>query len=85
LGDLESFHIGVKMVRERLQLFLEIVKSAYLGEKFSFGGKIFELEPRFVSPYDFIRKIPSPKSKFDELLSYLNGKSRKARIVGEVK
>lgn len=60
------------MVKERLRLFLEIVRAAYLGENFNCGGRTFNLKPTLVSPYDFVRKISVPKSKFEELLASLD-------------
>lgn len=60
------------MVKERLQLFLRIVRAAYLGRSLNYKGRAFRLEPTIVSPYDFIRKISKPQSEFEELLESLN-------------
>jgi len=60
------------MIKERLHLFLRIARAAYLGENFGYKGKTFDLEPTLVSPYDFIKKVSSPKSKFEELLASLD-------------
>lgn len=60
------------MIKERLQLFLRIVKTAYLGESLNYKGRAFRLEPTIVPPYDFIRKISKPQSEFERLLKRLN-------------
>lgn len=60
------------VTKERLHTFLGVIRAAYLGENFSYKGEVFRLEPTLVSPYDFIRKISAPRSKFEELLASLD-------------
>lgn len=55
-----------------IQLFLSIIRDAYLGGRFVYKDKKFNLEPTLVTPYDFSRKIRHPKNDYESLLASLN-------------
>ncbi|MCL6579318.1 MAG: hypothetical protein K6T73_08030 [Candidatus Bathyarchaeota archaeon] len=55
-----------------IELFLSIIRKAYLGEKFVYENRTFNLEPTLVTPYDFSRKIRHPKNDYERLLVSLN-------------
>ena len=55
-----------------VELFLSIVRNAYLGERFVYENKTFNLKPTLVTPYDFSRKIRRLKNDYEKLLASLN-------------
>lgn len=55
-----------------IELFLSIIRSSYLGEKFVYDNRTFNLEPTLVTPYDFSRKIRYPRNEFERLLVSLD-------------
>ncbi len=55
-----------------LELFLEIIKEAYFGNRFRYGTRDYNLEPTLVQPYDFIRKINKPKTDYEKLMMALD-------------
>ncbi|MCS4540787.1 MAG: hypothetical protein HY929_00460 [Euryarchaeota archaeon] len=59
-------------MKERIRLFLEIIRSAYYGGKFEYKDITFNLEPTLVSPSDFIRKISQPKTAYENLINSLD-------------
>lgn len=59
------------MKKTKIRLFLEIVRSAYLGEPFNYGGTTFNLKPTIVSSYDFIKEIHKPQTEYERLLRAL--------------
>lgn len=55
-----------------IKLFLSIIRVAYLGERFEYKGKTFDLEPTLVIPSDFHRRIASPSTSYESLLNSLD-------------
>jgi len=46
--------------KRRRDIFLDIIHAAYCGESFNYEDDSYDLKPRLVEPYDFIRKIERP-------------------------
>jgi len=61
-----------------IELFLSIIRATYLGEKFTYENKTFDLEPTLVSPYDFSRKISHPTNHYEKLLASLDPRFKDA-------
>jgi len=59
-------------------LFLSIIQDAYLGQKFVYKNKTFNLEPALVTPYDFSRKIRHPTTDYEKLLASLDPRFKDA-------
>ena len=55
-----------------IKLFLSIIRAAFLGERFVYKGKIFDLEPTLVKPSDFYRRIDHPSTQYEALLNSLD-------------
>jgi hypothetical protein len=55
-----------------IRLFLSIIRAAYLGERFVYKGKTFNLEPTLVTPSDFYRRIVNPSKPYQYLLNSLD-------------
>jgi len=55
-----------------IELFLSIVRAAYLGERFEYGNDEFHLDPTIASPYDFYRTIRHPTNQYESLLASLD-------------
>lgn len=55
-----------------IRLFLSIIRAAYLGERFTYKGNDFDLEPTIVKPSDFHRRIASPSTRYELLLNSLD-------------
>lgn len=61
-----------------MKLFLGIVRAAFLGEKYQYGSKTFNLSPCLAQPYDFSRKKLKSSNEYERLLSTLDKKFRDA-------
>ena len=61
-----------------IELFLSIIRNAYLGQKLVYENRTFKLEPTLVTPYDFSRKIRRPKNDYEKLLVSLNSSFKAA-------
>lgn len=55
-----------------IKLFLSIIHAAYLGGKFQYKNKTYQLEPTLVNPYDFSRRIAHPSNEYHKLLADLD-------------
>jgi len=55
-----------------IDLFLSVIRAAYLGERFTYKDRTFNLDPTLVAPYDFSRKIRRPSNDYEELLASLD-------------
>jgi len=55
-----------------INLFLSIIRDAYLGKKFEYKKGTFNLNPTLVTPYDFSRKIRHPTNDYEKLLASLD-------------
>jgi len=55
-----------------IKLFLSITRAAYLGERFVYEGKTYDLQPTLVQPADFYRRIPRPSTQYEKLLYSLD-------------
>ena len=56
------------MNKSNFYIFLNIIKKSFLGEPFDYDNRTYKLEPRIVAPYDLLRKIKKPSSKYERLL-----------------
>jgi len=61
-----------------IKLFLSIIHGAYLGRKFVYKKKTFNLNPTLVSRYDFSRKIRHPTDDYEKLLTSLDPRFKDA-------
>jgi len=61
-----------------IKLFLSIIRDAYLGKKFIYKGRTFNLKPTLVTPYDFSRKIRHPTNDYEKLLVSLDPRFKDA-------
>ena len=68
----------MKSVRKRREengwakLFLSIIRAAYLGDKFQYNNRTYNLKPTLVNPYDFSRRIIHPSNDYYRLLASLD-------------
>jgi len=49
-------------------VFIRIIRKAFLGLPFDYKNDTFKLKATMVSPYDFLRKIEKPQSEYERLL-----------------
>ena len=63
---------------EWIRLFLSIIRDAYLGNRFTYEKRTFDLEPTLVTPYDFSRKIGQPTNDYERLLASLDPRFKEA-------
>jgi len=61
-----------------MNMFLAIVRSAYLGEEYRLGPETFNLSPRLVRPYDFSRRTIKVADEYGRLMSKLDKRFRGA-------
>lgn len=61
-----------KVKKSNLDIFLDIIRSSFLGSDYSYQDRVYHLEPTVVKAYDFVRKIEKPKSQYEKLLSSLD-------------
>ena len=61
-----------------MQLFFEIVRAAYLGQRYGLGSATYNLSPRIVRPYDFSRRITKTSDEYDRLMTNLDNRFRDA-------
>ena len=69
---------GPQRGSEWIRLFLSIVRDAYLGRRFRYKKRNFDLEPALVTPYDFSRKIGQPTNEYEKLLASLDPRFKEA-------
>jgi len=55
-----------------IKLFLSIIRDAYIGKRFAYQNKTFNLKPTLITPYDFSRKIRHPTNDYEKLLTSLD-------------
>lgn len=55
-----------------IDLFLDIIEKAYLGNNFQYDRRTFRLEPTLVMPADFQKRTIDSYSSYDSLLKALN-------------
>lgn len=53
------------------EVFLDIIKNSFLGKPFDYCGKVYNLEPTMLAPYDLLKKIEEPSSEYERLLKGL--------------
>ena len=61
-----------RVKKSKLNTFLDITRSSFLGSDYSYQERVYHLEPTIVKAYDFIRKIEKPESEYEKLLSSLD-------------
>lgn len=54
--------------QSNFDVFINIIRNAFLGSPFDYKKETFKLKATMVSPYDFLRKIEKPKSAYERLL-----------------
>ena len=54
--------------QSNFNVFIGIIRKAFLGLPFDYKNETFKLKATMVSPYDFLRKIEKPKSEYEKLL-----------------
>lgn len=54
--------------QSNFNVFIGIIRKAFLGLPFDYKNGTFKLKATMVSPYDFLRKIEKPKSEYEKLL-----------------
>jgi hypothetical protein len=61
-----------------INLFLSLIQDVYLGKKFTYERRTFNLKPKLVTPYDFSRKISHPENDYEKLLALLDPRFKDA-------
>jgi len=60
------------------ETFLEVVTKAFLGAEMQFEGNKFNLSPTIPRAYDFLKKVDSPSTQYELLLSKLGSRFKSA-------
>jgi len=61
-----------------IEIFVDIVRAAYLGQEYRLDSTTFKLSPRIARPYDFSRRTIKSGNEYDRLMSSLDSRFKES-------